>query len=94
MHRFEVSGRAHVADLRTAVVHGVDHVGAGVDHQHFGVDAVFPEEAFLGPDEHRQMAEIVSDDHVKLGQVRHRFSSRSAGVVARKRRPSVHSSRS
>jgi hypothetical protein len=31
------------------------------------------------------MAEIVSDDYVKLGQVRHRLSSRSAGVAPRKR---------
>ena len=67
MHRLEIGGGAHVADLRAAVVHGVDHVGAGVDHQHVGVDAVRLEEALLGADEHRQMAEIIADHHVELG---------------------------
>ena len=67
MYRLEVGGRAHVADLRAAVMHGVDHVGAGIDHQHLRVDAVLLEEAFFGADEHRQMAEIIADHHVEPG---------------------------
>ena len=67
VHGFEIRGRAHVADLRAAVMHGVDHVGAGIDHQHLGVDAVLGEETFFGADEHRQMAEIIADHHVEPG---------------------------
>ncbi len=76
MHRLEVGGGAHVADLRAAVVHGIDHVGAGIDHQHLGVDAVLLEEALLRADEHRQMTEIISDHHVELGQFHHCLYSR------------------
>jgi hypothetical protein len=67
MHRLEICGGTHVTDLRAAIVHGVDHVGAGVDDQHFRVNPVFFEKTFLGPNEHRQMAEIVTDNHVKPG---------------------------
>ena len=76
MHRLEIGGGAHVADLRAAVVHSVDHVGTGVDHQHLGVDAVLLEETLLRADEHRQMTEIISDHHVELGQFRHCLYSR------------------
>src|SRR5512143_4032452 len=88
MHGLEVSGRAHIADLRTAVVHGIDHVGAGIDHQHLGIDPVLGEESLLCADKHRQMAEIVADHNVKFWQVRHGSSPlrrlsppRKAGVT-------------
>ncbi len=67
VHGFQIRGGAHVADLRAPVMHGVDHVGAGIDHQHLGVDAVLGEEAFFGADEHRQMTEIITDHYVELG---------------------------
>ena len=73
VHGLQIGGRAHVADLRLAVMQGIDHVSTGVHHPEAGVDAVSLEEALLGADEHRQMAEIVGDHHVEFGQVRHGY---------------------
>src|SRR5215472_8498849 len=52
-----------------AVVHRVDHIGAGIDHLHVGIDAVILEDALLGTDEHRQMAEIIADHDIQSGQL-------------------------
>src|SRR5262249_3852138 len=67
----QIGRRAHVADLRLAVVQRVDHVGAGIHHAETGIHALLLEEALLRADEHRQMAEIVGNHHVELGQVCH-----------------------
>src|SRR5437016_4721628 len=68
MPRLEEGRHAHVADLHLALLHGGDHVGAGIDDLEANVDAVLLEEALLHRDEHRKVAEVVSDHHVDGGE--------------------------
>ncbi len=67
MHRLQVRRRAHVADLRLAIVQRVDHVCAGIHYPEAGVDALLLEETLLRTDKHRQVAKVVGDHHVELG---------------------------
>jgi len=66
--RLEESGHAHVSDLDLPLLHGVDHVRAGVHDLEAHVHAVRLEDAFLGADEHRQVTEVVADHHIQHGQ--------------------------
>ena len=64
MARLEKRGHAHVADLYLAILHGIDHVGAGVHHFEAHIDTVLLEQALLHANEHWQVTEIVADHHV------------------------------
>jgi hypothetical protein len=70
--RLEKGGHAHVTYLHFALLHGVDHVRARVDHLEADLYAMLLEKSFFDADEHRQMAEVVADDGIDHRQLRGR----------------------